>query len=185
MARVLVVYDDDGVRGALGVLLTDEGQEVAKAPYGQMTLDLLRTTPHQRVVLLDYLMPVLDRWDMLEAVATDLRLATRHAYSVPACPHLDGPLEPLRAALGMPLIPKLFDLDELLDAIAQAETQPRAGQPAPASFKRLLCSGASHSAPACLRVRGALCGAIWHLNAPPARARTRGRRRWPRRADAA
>jgi two-component system NtrC family response regulator/two-component system response regulator HydG len=121
MAHVLVVDDDKATREALRWLLTDEGHEVAEAKDGQTALDFLRTTLLRWVVLLDYRMPGVDGLTVLGAVATDASLACRHAYiAVPASAHLDRPVAPLRAVLDIPLIPKPFDLDTLLDAITQA-----------------------------------------------------------------
>jgi CheY-like chemotaxis protein len=124
MARVLIVDDDTDIREMLRDGLTDEGHEVAEAPDGQSALELLTTTPHRWVVLLDYRMPVLDGPGVLKAVAADSRLARQHAYiAMVATTHLDDAVESLRTALGAPLLPKPFDMDELLDAIAQVEAR--------------------------------------------------------------
>ncbi len=51
----------------------------------------------------------------------DPDLVGRHAYiAVPANPLLDAPVAARRERLGAPLLPKVFDLDELLAAIKQA-----------------------------------------------------------------
>jgi CheY-like chemotaxis protein len=126
MAYVLVVDDDADTRNALHDLLADEGHEVAEAADGQKALDFLRATRLRWVVLLDYLMPGLDGQAMLEIVAADPSLAHRHAYiAIPATVRPDAPAEALRAALGVALVPKPFDLEVLLAAIAQAEARLR------------------------------------------------------------
>ena len=122
MAHVLVVDDDAAIREMLLDMLTYEGHEVAEAPNGQVALDMLRTTPHRWVVLLDYRMPVLDGPSVLEAVAADSSLARQHVYiAMPATAQMDAPVAALRTALGVPLLAKPFELKQLFDAIAQAE----------------------------------------------------------------
>jgi two-component system chemotaxis response regulator CheY len=124
MAYVLVVDDDADTREALRYALTGEGHEVAEAADGQAALVFLRTTPVRWVVLLDYRMPSVDGAAVLEMVAADSFLARRHAYiALTAAVQLDASVEPLRAALGTPLVLKPFDLDELLGAVAQAEAR--------------------------------------------------------------
>lgn len=59
---VLVVDDDDVVRGVITALLDDEGYQVISAPNGEVALQLLAqpTTPAPNVILLDMWMPVMD-----------------------------------------------------------------------------------------------------------------------------
>jgi CheY-like chemotaxis protein len=127
MAHILVVDDDEVTRQALHEALTDEGHEVAELMDGQAALDFLCTTPHHWVVLLDYLLQGgSDGRVVLAAMATDSPLAGRHAcIAIAATPKLDAPAERLRRALGVPLLPKPCDADELLAAIAQAEARLR------------------------------------------------------------
>jgi CheY-like chemotaxis protein len=125
MARVLVVDDDADIRDMLRLVLTDVGHEVAEAVDGEAALDFLRATLDRWIVLLDYLLRGgLDGREVLTAMAADAQLAARHAYiAFPANPELDAPVAALREALGVPLLPKPFDLDELLAAVAQAEAR--------------------------------------------------------------
>jgi CheY-like chemotaxis protein len=124
MARVLVVDDEAEIRHMLREVLADESHEVAEVANGQAALDFLRATPHRWVVLLDYLMPVLDGQAVLQAVAGDTLLARQHAYiAFPATVMVDAPVEALRAALGVPLLAKPFHLEQLFDAVAQAEAR--------------------------------------------------------------
>ena len=62
---LMVVEDDDGQRGALGILLAGAGYRVFSAANGREALDLLRNGPVPDLILLDMLMPVLDGWHLL------------------------------------------------------------------------------------------------------------------------
>jgi CheY-like chemotaxis protein len=124
MAHVLVVDDVPAIRELLEDILTDAGHAVGKVTDGQQVLDFLRSTSHRWVVVLDSRMPGVDGLTVLETVATDASLARRHAYiAVSATPRLDAPVASRQAALGIPLLPKPFDLDQLFRAIAQAEAR--------------------------------------------------------------
>jgi CheY-like chemotaxis protein len=124
MTHVLVVDEDWVIRKWLEVLLTDAGHAVASVTDGQKALAFLHSTTQRWVVLLDYLMPAVDGLSVLGAVANDASLARKHAYiAVRANPELDAPVAALRATLGIPLLPKPVDLDQLLGAIAQAQAR--------------------------------------------------------------
>jgi CheY-like chemotaxis protein len=62
---LLVVEDNRLTREGLGVVLQQEGYQVALAANGQAALDHLGTGPRPDLVLLDMLMPVLDGWHFL------------------------------------------------------------------------------------------------------------------------
>jgi CheY-like chemotaxis protein len=73
---ILVVDDDDDIRGALRDTLTDEGFRVAEAANGRLALEALRAMPSEPcLVLLDLMMPVMDGWQFLAARKDDARLA--------------------------------------------------------------------------------------------------------------
>ncbi len=113
--RVLVVDDDDIIRGFLAEALADEGYEVQQAANGRDALALLR---HWRpdLILLDLMMPGMDGW-AFRAEQRQQGLA------------LDVPLIALSAVRGLDLrtralgaaqvFAKPFDLDAVLDAIYQ------------------------------------------------------------------
>jgi two-component system, chemotaxis family, chemotaxis protein CheY len=123
MADVLIVDDDADIRQALRTLLEDiGGHHVLEANDGLAALDILRSAPQHLVVLLDLLMPDLDGLGVLRAVAADARLSSQHAYllvtvsrQATASDFAD------RLALAVPVIPKPFDIDLLLSAVADAE----------------------------------------------------------------
>jgi CheY-like chemotaxis protein len=66
MTCVLVVDDDDGIRGFVSELLAVEGYVVVGASDGAQALQRARDAP-PAAILLDLMMPVLDGWGFLLA----------------------------------------------------------------------------------------------------------------------
>jgi two-component system chemotaxis response regulator CheY len=64
--RILVVDDDDLVRGFVEAALTDKGYEVVEARDGAMALTLLGSVPPD-LILLDMRMPGMNGWDFAAA----------------------------------------------------------------------------------------------------------------------
>jgi DNA-binding NtrC family response regulator len=120
--RVLVVDDDIGIRGSLRDILEDAGYAVTEAGNGEAALSALRESPWGCVVLLDWWMPRLDGAGVLAAVAADARLRARHAYVLvtadPRAPRAS--FGTMLQALGIPVVAKPFDLDDLLDVVEAA-----------------------------------------------------------------
>ncbi len=106
MPQVLVVDNDKAIRETARFLLEDEGYEVIEAPDGAAALDLLRMSDQPMVVLLDIVMPRLSGVELLQLVGRDERLI-RHAFVV-------------WTASRVPVLPKPFDMDELLEVVARA-----------------------------------------------------------------
>jgi two-component system chemotaxis response regulator CheY len=119
----LIVDDDAGIREALHLLLADAGYpSIDEAPDGHDALRRLRSTPAGLVVLLDLLMPKSDGQQVLETVAADAHLAGRHAIVLMTAHRKTLPL-PLVATLSKlhtPVLFKPFDIDTLLETVAQA-----------------------------------------------------------------
>jgi CheY-like chemotaxis protein len=68
-AQVLIVDDDEGIRESLEDILRDRGYQVATAANGRDALALLRAAEVKpAVVLLDLMMPVMDGWEVLDAL---------------------------------------------------------------------------------------------------------------------
>lgn len=122
LATVLIVDDDADIRQALRILLEEiGGHQVVEAADGLAALEILRASEQRLVVLLDLLMPGLDGLGVLRAVAADARLASQHAYmlvTVSRRANTENFSESL--ALAVPVIPKPFDMDVLLEAVADA-----------------------------------------------------------------
>jgi CheY-like chemotaxis protein len=118
MPTVLVVDDDESVREAARVVLEDEGYTVDEAPDGASALDMLRVAEDPMVVLLDIRMPHLSGIDVLTLIGGDARL-TRHSFVIWAASRVPLPAEVL-TTLAVPVVPKPFNLDELLAGVAKA-----------------------------------------------------------------
>ena len=131
MARVLIVDDDDGIRLSVRELLQGEGYEVEDAPDGEAALGILRGTRERMVVLLDMVMPRIDGVEVLHIVAGDPQLAERHAYILfTVSPQRHAPAD-LLARLGVPVVEKPFEMDRLLEVVAQCDERLRPNPPAP------------------------------------------------------
>jgi CheY-like chemotaxis protein len=121
MARVLIVDDDRGIRSMLCEMLTLEGHQVYATTNGSEALSLLRVTPHSVIVLLGCIMPVMNGFEMLDAVMRDERLARQHVY-LPMSANVGFPPW-AKKRLGIPDLPMLLKpvtADQVLDAVAWA-----------------------------------------------------------------
>jgi CheY-like chemotaxis protein len=112
-----VVDDDLAVREATCFVLGDEGYEVLEAPDGVEALERLRSADGPLVVLLDILMPRATGIDVFSLVGGDKRLA-RHEYIIWAASQ--APLGVVLDSLGVPVLHKPFDLNDLLALVAEA-----------------------------------------------------------------
>jgi len=73
---VLLVEDDDDIRGSIAEILREEGFEVVSASDGDEALRFLREAAEApRLILLDLMMPVMDGWAFRAAQLADERLA--------------------------------------------------------------------------------------------------------------
>lgn len=130
MAPVLVVDDDREIRETLRCVLEDAGYEVIEAADGVQALAVMEATLEPLTVLLDLMMPRLDGAGVLQRLAERQDLAARHGcvlMSASRGTHKPG-VTRLRMALGIPLVQKPFDIDDLL-AILQALDATRRRQP--------------------------------------------------------
>jgi CheY-like chemotaxis protein len=128
---VLVADDDPSVRETLRWALHVEGYGVCEAPDGVQALATLRTSARPLVTVLDYRMPGMTGGEVLAAVAADPHVAARHTFVlVTADPEDLPPCLILWAdRQGIRIVPKPFDLDGLLAAVAEAAGRLRGGAP--------------------------------------------------------
>jgi CheY-like chemotaxis protein len=133
---VLVVDDDQAIRESTSWLLADAGYIVRQAADGRDALCALRESEAPLVVLLDYRMPGMDGQGVLLVVAAEPELAERNAFVLITAERASMPraIERLLDELAIPIIEKPFDMDELLDVVAQAAhrlhwTPPETGAP--------------------------------------------------------
>lgn len=122
---VLVVDDDQAIRETLRLVLEDSHYVVLEAADGQTALRMARDSNERLVVLLDLIMPGFDGEQVLSAVAGDETLATRHVYVLMTAAHkrLNPTLKALLEMVNAPIMQKPFDLDTLLNTVADAGTR--------------------------------------------------------------
>jgi CheY-like chemotaxis protein len=107
---VLVVEDEQDSRDSLQEWLELEGYRVATAANGREALAWLAAHDGETcVVLLDLVMPVVDGWQVYEALRVTGRLATTKVLVTTSAPH--------RAPEGATVLAKPLDLDALVAAI--------------------------------------------------------------------
>ncbi len=125
--RILVVDDDRSIRETLQAALQDEGYTVSQAEDGEVAIKILRASKEPMVVLLDLRMPVLDGDGVLSLVAADPRLASCNAFLLVTANRdfISDKTKQLLLQLQVPVIPKPFELDRLIDIVA--ETASRQG----------------------------------------------------------
>lgn len=125
--RVLIVEDDDDVRGSLHMVLEDDGWAVSLAPDGEAALEVLRAEPDAfAVVLVDLMMPRLGGVGLLGRKALDPAIAAVPVVVVSAI--VDRVQLPdtgdVRAVLQKPV-----SIAGLLDAVRSAAGVPSGAHP--------------------------------------------------------
>ena len=129
--RVLVVEDDPEIREVMRELLEYEGYHVLEAPDGAAGLSLLARSQNCLVALVDYRMPYMDGYDLLQEMARDGSELQRHAYVlVTANRDLISPtFENLLASYHIPIVTKPFEIEALITIVAQARQMLRSDEP--------------------------------------------------------
>src|SRR5215475_23015 len=122
MPRILVVEDDEAIRETLRFVLEDASYSVVEAANGLDALDILYTSVEPLVVLLDIMMPRLSGAGVLGVVAGDEELARQNVFVLVTANSspFPKPLALLLERLGVTVVSKPFDIDELLEVVAQA-----------------------------------------------------------------
>jgi CheY-like chemotaxis protein len=127
--HILVVDDDQDIRETLHDLLGDEGYVVQEAADGAEAMEILLSSPHRLIVLLDLVMPRMNGFDVL-SLATDVgQLVTRHAFIVltankaaaDAPDAVDSYFATLLERYRIPVVGKPCNVDDLLARVAEAE----------------------------------------------------------------
>ena len=109
-ACILLVEDDELLRGAMKMVLEWEGYRVACAGDGREALDYLRAGERPALILLDLMLPGLDGWQFRREQRGDPALAAVPVVVVSAldafdCPEADAHVR------------KPFAAEELLEAV--------------------------------------------------------------------
>jgi two-component system alkaline phosphatase synthesis response regulator PhoP len=126
--EVLIVQDHDALRETLCLALESEGYVVSTASNGKLALDRLRMAAQPLVVLLDWMMPEMNGFQVLETMAAEAAAVPAHEYIFMSAA-LNTPdflVVPLATDLSVTFLAKPFDLEKLLTAVAQAATRLRA-----------------------------------------------------------
>ena len=119
MTPVLVVDDSEDIRLVVREVLADEGYSVLEAGDGMDALAILRESPRPLLVLLDDRLPGLSGTEVLERVAGAGPALLRHAYTLMSTRDPGGQRRPFPVPAS--LLPKPFDLDDLLARVAGME----------------------------------------------------------------
>ena len=82
MTPVLVVDDSESIRKLVQAMLAEENCTVREAEDGEQGLAELRSASEPNVVLLDYRMPKLDGFELLQRAAKDGDLLSKHEYII-------------------------------------------------------------------------------------------------------
>jgi two-component system, chemotaxis family, chemotaxis protein CheY len=121
-ATVCVVEDDEDIRTVVRLLLEEEGYQVLEAANGVDGLALLQASPKRLVAVVDHRLPAMDGCDLLEIVAQDAALRAQHAFILlTASPRqAEEDCGETLEDLGAPVVAKPFNIDEIVDAVAEA-----------------------------------------------------------------
>jgi two-component system, OmpR family, response regulator len=137
MARVLLVEDDHDIREVVRIVLTEEGHIVTTAVDGAQALSLLTDSAEPFVALVDYHMPQLTGWRVLQNVAARPEVAARHAFifmtgDLRALANLAEDLSGSGSGSGcgvLETLTKPFDLETLTAMVRQAAARLAAHPP--------------------------------------------------------
>jgi CheY-like chemotaxis protein len=113
---VLVVDDDLEIRETVRQVLESEGYQVAAASDGAEALDLLHGGVVPRLILLDLMMPIMNGWQLREALRGDAKLETIPIVVFTGAGNAAANAESLQAA---GYITKPVDLEPLLACVAR------------------------------------------------------------------
>ncbi len=113
---VLIVDDDPDIRDAVGECLRYEGYDVHSAADGRAALDTLEFGLKPDVILLDLMMPILNGFDVLDALRTRPEWKSIPVVIVSA--NRGYSAEDLAGAVS--ILRKPVSVDRLLAAVEQA-----------------------------------------------------------------
>ena len=125
MARILVVEDDDAIRGVVSDVLREDGYEVDEAINGA---DAMEQLDEQRpdLIVLDLMMPVMDGWQFVEQFRRK-SFSNEVPIVVTSASHdLPKTAERLRSLGVRTCLAKPFDVDGLLALVERYVPSPAA-----------------------------------------------------------
>jgi CheY-like chemotaxis protein len=113
MPQILVVEDDDAIRGLVSDVLRDDGYQVIEASNGVEGLEQVsRRTPD--LIVLDLMMPVMDGWTFVEECRRQPGCESVPIVVTSASHDLNRTAERLRSFGVRTCLAKPFDLEGLL-----------------------------------------------------------------------
>ena len=118
MPQILVVEDDEAIRGLLTEVLRDDGYDVREAANGAEALEYVRGHRPDLIVL-DLMMPVMDGWTFAERLREQRRKIPIIVISA-----ANDVKRHARAVGAVDVIPKPFDIDSLLPRIERVAGPP-------------------------------------------------------------
>ncbi len=113
MPQILVVEDDDAIRGLVSDVLRDDGYQVQEAANGLEALEVLRTHRPDLIVL-DLMMPVMDGWAFVEECRSEKTCDDVPIVVTSASHDLPRTAERLRSFGVRTCLAKPFDVGGLL-----------------------------------------------------------------------
>lgn len=108
---ILVVEDEKSIQEIIKIALEMEGYNVVTADNGKDGLEMLPQMQTPCLILLDLMMPIMNGWEFVEALSTDMTLATIPVIIVTAYGERAEQI-PSKGILKKPI-----DLDALLDQV--------------------------------------------------------------------
>jgi two-component system, chemotaxis family, chemotaxis protein CheY len=113
MPQILVVEDDDSIRGLVSEVLRDDGYEVSEASNG---LEALQCLSERRpdLIVVDLMMPIMDGWTFVEQCRQSPTCEEVPIVVTSASHDLPHTAERLRSFGVRSCLAKPFDVDGLL-----------------------------------------------------------------------
>jgi len=113
MPQILVVEDDEAIRGLVTEVLRDDGYDVSEAANGAEALALV-VGHRPDLIVLDLMMPVMDGWAFVEACRNSACCSEVPIVVTSASHDLPRTAERLRSYGVRTCLAKPFDVDGLL-----------------------------------------------------------------------
>jgi len=122
MTPVLVADDSGSIRLLVRAMLSGDEYEVREAADGVEALEVLRASAQPLVVLLDYQMPRMDGFALLQAAVENGQMLTKNEYIIITSELGTFPEDfiDLLRRLSIRVLPKPFDKDTLVTAVTLA-----------------------------------------------------------------
>lgn len=122
MKYICVADDDEGIRESFRFLFDEAGYAIEEAVDGKAVLDLLQHNPVPRVLVLDRMMPRLDGFAVLQALAglPDVLARTAVVFCTARSDRASEEQAQLLASTTVAVVQKPFLLETLQEAMNQA-----------------------------------------------------------------